>query len=134
MQPRERPVELESTTTRVARAHGHIFITVGVDESGAPFEVFLTVGRGDPEEKANAEAISRLVTLWLRAGGDVEALLRQLRGIVGERGAYHDGVYVGSIADAIATVLAGAGGAPVATQAQLQPIAGKEGSEESTGG
>ena len=122
MEPRERPVELKSTTTRVARAHGHIFITVGVDESGAPFEVFVTVGKGDAEEKANAETIARLVTLWLRSGGDLEALLRQLRGIVGERGAYHDGVYVGSIADAIVTVLAGAGGAPVATQAQLQPV------------
>jgi len=122
MQPRERPVELRSTTTRVERAHGHIFITVAVDESGAPFEVFATVGKGDAEEKANAEAISRLATLWLRAGGDVEALLRQLRGIVGERGAYHDGRYVGSIADAIATVLSGAGGAPMAIQAPLEPV------------
>ena len=122
MQPRERPVELRSTTTRVDRAHGHIFVTVAVDESGAPFEVFTTVGKGDPEEHANAEAISRLASLWLRAGGDLEALRRQLRGIVGERGAYHDGKYVGSIADAIATVLAGAGGAPVATQVQLQPV------------
>ena len=122
MQPRERPAELRSTTTRVDRAHGHIFVTVAVDESGAPFEVFTTVGKGDAEEHANAEAISRLVSLWLRAGGDIEALLKQLRGITGERGAYHDGKYVGSIAAAIVTVLEGAGGAPVATQVQLQPV------------
>ena len=122
MEPRPRPVELRSSTTRVERAHGHIFVTVTVDESGAPFEVFVTVGRGDAEEKANAEAISRLASLWLRAGGDVGTLVRQLRGIVGARGAYHDGKYVGSIADAIATVLAGAGDAPMATQVQLQPV------------
>ena len=127
MQPRERPVELRSTTTRVERAHGHIFITVAFDESGAPFEVFATVGKGDAEEKANAEAICRLGSLWLRSGGDVETLTRQLRGIVGALGAYHDGKYVGSIGDAIATVLDGAGGALVATQAQLQPVeSGKE--------
>jgi len=122
VQPRERPVELRSTTTRVDRAHGHIFVTVSVDESGAPFEVFTAGGKGGTEEYANAEAISRLVTLWLRAGGEVEVLCRQLRGITGASGAYHDGKYVGSIADAIATVLDGAGGAPVATQAQLETV------------
>ena len=121
MEPRQRPVELRSTTTRVERAGGHIFITVAFDECGAPFELFTTVGRGDAEEKANAEAISRLASLWLRSGGGVETLLRQLRGITGSRGAYHEEKYVGSIAEAIVTVLDGAGGAPMAMQVQLQP-------------
>lgn len=119
MEPRVRPAELRSRTTRVPRHGGHLFITVTYDVAGQPFEVFTTVGKAGSEERANAEAVSRLVSLWLRAGGTVDAVVKQLAGIRGEVGAWHDGSYVGSTGDAIAQVLRGSAGEAVATQVQL---------------
>lgn len=119
LETRPRPALLRSTTTRVPRAHGHLFITVTFDALGHPFEVFTAVGKGGSEEKANAEAISRLVSLWLRSGGDPEAVVRQLAGIRGDLGAWDNGTYVGSIPAAIAQVLRGSAGEIVGEQASL---------------
>ena len=124
IEPRSRPVTLRSTTTRVAREGGHLFITVTVDAKGRPFEVFTTVGKAGSEDRANAEAISRLVSLWLRSGGEVEVVTRQLAGIRGEVGGWHNGVYVGSIPDAIAQVLRGPVGEVVGEQAGLALASG----------
>ena len=66
---RQRPSFIRGFTERVRTAHGNLFVTVNVDEEdGQPFEVFATLGKAGSTESAHLEAISRLVTMALRAG------------------------------------------------------------------
>ena len=102
--PRERPRRIQGITERVRTGHGNMYVTVNLDDGGMPFEVFGTMGKAGGCDAALLEAVSRLVSLALRAGIDTSEVTRQLRGITCCP-AWDDGTLVRSGPDAVAIVL-----------------------------
>ena len=102
--PRERPRRTQGITERVRTGHGNMYVTVNLDENNSPFEVFGTMGKAGGCDAALLEAVSRLVSLALRAGIETEEVTRQLRGITCCP-AWDEGTLVRSGPDAVAIVL-----------------------------
>ena len=102
--PRERPRRTQGITERVRTGHGNMYVTVNLDENNSPFEVFGTMGKSGGCDAALLEAVSRLVSLALRAGIETEEVTRQLRGITCCP-AWDEGTLVRSGPDAVAIVL-----------------------------
>ena len=102
--PRERPRQIQGITERVRTGHGNMYVTVNLDSEGMPFEVFGTMGKAGGCDAALLEAVSRLVSLALRAGIDTSEVTRQLRGITCCP-AWDEGTLVRSGPDAVAIVL-----------------------------
>ena len=102
--PRGRPTEMVGITERIRTGHGNMYITINFDEAGKPFEVFTTLGKAGGCDSAQLEAISRLVSLALRSGIDMKAVMEQLRGITCCP-AWDNGVLVRSAPDAVALAL-----------------------------
>lgn len=102
--PRRRPRQIRGITERVRTGHGNMYVTVNLDSEGRPFEVFGTMGKAGGCDAALLEAVSRLVSLSLRAGIEPSEVTRQLRGITCCP-AWDNGVLVGSGPDAVALVL-----------------------------
>ncbi len=77
--PRPRQTVTHGTTEKVLIGCGNLYVTVNSDEIGI-CEVFTSTGRagGCPSQ---SEATSRLVSLALRSGISVDALIEQLKGI-----------------------------------------------------
>ena len=102
--PRKRPKVTRGITERVSTGCGYIYVTVNFDERGIA-EVFSTLGKAGGCAAAQLEAISRLTSLALRSGVDVNSIARHLRGIRCPSIAWEQGHAIMSCADAIATVL-----------------------------
>ena len=102
--PRGRPQEMMGRTERIRTGHGNMYITVNFDDAGKLFEVFTTLGKAGGCDSAQLEAISRLVSLALRSGVDMNAIVAQLRGITCCP-AWDNGVLVRSAPDAVALAL-----------------------------
>jgi ribonucleoside-diphosphate reductase alpha chain len=102
--PRKRPKVTRGVTERVNTGCGYIYVTVNFDSRGIS-EVFSTLGKAGGCAAAQLEAISRLTSLALRSGIDVESLVKHLRGIRCPSIAWEQGHAILSCADAIASVL-----------------------------
>jgi len=79
LRPRERQKVTIGTTEKVKIGCGNLYVTVNSDEDGI-CEVFTALGRagGCPSQ---SEATSRLISLGLRAGIDIDEITEQLKGI-----------------------------------------------------
>jgi ribonucleoside-diphosphate reductase alpha chain len=77
--PRKRPTMMNGTTTKFKIGNcGNLYVTVNKDDKGI-CEVFVNIGgEGCPPL---SEAVGRLISLALRSGIDVDAVLKQIRGI-----------------------------------------------------
>jgi len=102
--PRKRAKVTTGVTERVTTGCGYIYVTVNHDEEGI-FEVFSHLGKAGGCASAQLEATCRLISLALRAGVDVAAVAKQLRGIRCPSIAWEEGKSILSCADAIASVL-----------------------------
>jgi|YelNatPaOPRAMG01_1025707.scaffolds.fasta_scaffold07037_7 ribonucleoside-diphosphate reductase alpha chain len=102
--PRKRPKVTRGITERVNTGCGYIYITVNFDSRGIA-EVFSTLGKAGGCAAAQLEAISRLISLALRSGIDLESVVKHLRGIRCPSIAWEQGHAVLSCADAIGSVL-----------------------------
>jgi ribonucleoside-diphosphate reductase alpha chain len=61
---------------------GNMHINITIDpHSERELEVFAQLGKGGDLANSDLEAICRMVSLWLRAGGSLMHVIRQLRGI-----------------------------------------------------
>lgn len=107
----ERPQMLQGFTYRIQTPVGKGYVTINHDETGSPFEVFITVSRAGSDIHADADAIGRLISLALRMPTTlekskvVEAIVDQLRGIGGASTIGFGNGRVRSLADAIAKAL-----------------------------
>jgi len=102
--PRKRPKVTRGVTERVNTGCGYIYVTVNFDSQGIS-EVFSTLGKAGGCAAAQLEAISRLISLALRSGIDVDSIVKHLRGIRCPSIAWEQGHAILSCADAIASVL-----------------------------
>ena len=107
---RERNYKLKGTTYKVDTPQGKAFVVINNDEAGAPFEVFVNVGKAGSDVAALSEALGRLVSGWLRLSKDptktVKEIIVQLIGIGGARSVGFGKNRVSSVPDAVAKVLA----------------------------
>ncbi|MFA5177476.1 MAG: ribonucleotide reductase N-terminal alpha domain-containing protein [Candidatus Omnitrophota bacterium] len=91
VQKRTRPIILHGLTSKYDTLFGSIFTTVNFDDTGNPFELFITIGKSGTEVQAESEAIGRLISLILRMDSSttpsarVETIIQQLSNIGGSR-------------------------------------------------
>ena len=104
LSPRKRPKVTRGVTERVNTGCGYIYVTVNFDSRGIS-EVFSTLGKAGGCAAAQLEAISRLTSLALRSGIDVDSIVKHLRGIRCPSIAWEQGHAILSCGDAIASVL-----------------------------
>ena len=108
---RPRPEKLHGVTVSKKTPTGTAFITMNNDEKDNPFEVFVEIGKAGSDIKAMAEALGRLISLFLRLSSSVpgneriQYIINQLHSIGGSNSIGFGKNRVMSLPDAISQVL-----------------------------
>ncbi|MHB1653807.1 MAG: vitamin B12-dependent ribonucleotide reductase [Desulfitobacteriaceae bacterium] len=101
--PRPRPSITMGVTEKIKIGCGTLYVSVNADEKGI-CEVFTNTGRAGGCS-SQSEATARLISISLRSGLSVEAIIEQIRGIRCPACIRREGVTVTSCPDAISRVI-----------------------------
>lgn len=99
-----RPPILHGRTHRFQTGCGKLYITVNKAD-GIPLEVFAHLGKVGGCASAFLDALTRMISVSMRAGVSAEDVIRYMEGIKCPSGAFNNKKYVTSCADAIADAL-----------------------------
>ncbi len=82
LEPAVLPEICSGIRVRQLTPFGNMHINITVDpHTGREMEVFAQLGKGGDLANSDLEAICRLISLWLRSGGAIERVIRQLQSI-----------------------------------------------------
>ncbi|HQQ39692.1 MAG TPA: ribonucleotide reductase N-terminal alpha domain-containing protein [Bacilli bacterium] len=107
---KERPKFMTGVTTKCDSPYGSIYLTANFEDTGALFETFISAGKSGSVSKSVTEALSRVISLALRAGVKVEDVIKTIANISGSEvwvyeNANGEEVLVKSIPDAVSKML-----------------------------
>jgi ribonucleoside-diphosphate reductase alpha chain len=100
-----RPKVMQGRTLKTKLLQNSLYVTLNYAEDGSPKEVFVTLGKHGGDENADAEAIGRLISIYLQRGGMVEDVVKSMKGIKGRYVSWDEGKQILSIPDAVAKSL-----------------------------
>jgi ribonucleoside-diphosphate reductase alpha chain len=103
--PRPRPERTTGVTELINTGCGKLYVTVNQDHLGF-CEVFAQMGKTGGCASSQIESTGRLISLALRSGVKIDAIIKQITGIRCPSSSWQNGSQVLSCPDAIAKVLA----------------------------
>ena len=82
LEPKDLPEIVSGLRIRQMTPFGNMHVKITVDPcTGRELEVFAQLGKGGDVATSDLEAICRMVSLWLRSGGSLRHVIKQLEGI-----------------------------------------------------
>ncbi|MCA9242311.1 MAG: adenosylcobalamin-dependent ribonucleoside-diphosphate reductase [Phycisphaerales bacterium] len=82
LEPRDLPEIVSGLRIRQMTPFGNMHVKITVDlQADRELEVFAQLGKGGDVATSDLEAICRMISLWLRSGGSLRHVIKQLEGI-----------------------------------------------------
>jgi ribonucleoside-diphosphate reductase alpha chain len=101
-----RPKVLEGQTHKITTGCGSLYVSVNIHD-GKPFEIFAKLGKAGGCSACTTEALTRVISVGLRAGVDLTEYYETLVNIGCISPSFSEGMKINSCPDAIAQVMKG---------------------------